>query len=101
MVWADEAFTADNATSLTSWCVRELMPAIPRVVVGPQRLKAGQVSASLLVSHALIKTATHAGSLRMADAMKAIKGALSLTNDEYARIVTETLNASSKTHAQS
>lgn len=101
LVWADDGFAAEPSARLTEWSVRELLPSIPRVVAGQARVLIGALTNRLFLSHALLKTGAQFGNPRMADAMKALKEALRLDNDEYIRIVTEILRETARTMPQS
>jgi hypothetical protein len=57
-------------------------------------------TAQYLLSHALINSNTVPKKERMGDAMKALKDALKLSDDEYLRIVTEILDGTSRTEVQ-
>lgn len=96
LVWADETFSEDAATRLTTWVARELLPSIPTGVRGSSKYKASIHTANLFVGHALIKAGMQAGEPRLAEAMKAIRIALRLDTDEYCKIVTETLDAATR-----
>lgn len=97
LVWADESFTPVSATRLTEWSCRELLPSCPRVVEDRVKVHFALLSDRMFLSSALLKTANHFGDSRMADAMKAMKDALRLTDDEYTRIVTGILNDTART----
>ncbi len=92
LVWADDAFTPENATRLTAWSVRELLPSLPRVFDGRTKTKTGSLTQYMFLSNALIKAGQQFRNPRMADALKAIKDALCLDNDEYHKIVMSTLD---------
>ncbi|HOW96500.1 MAG TPA: hypothetical protein P5567_00355 [Kiritimatiellia bacterium] len=100
LVWADEGFAPEKATRLTTWACAELLPAPPRVVDGRMKVQIAEMTPRLFLSHALLKTANHSGEPRMADAMKAMKDGLRLTDDEYHRVVLEILNDTAGTAPQ-
>jgi len=87
-VWEDDDFSEDTSEQLTEWAVRELLPSPPRVVHGSVKVRAGSMTARLLLSYAVI----HAEA--STDALQAMQKALRLSNDEYERIMTELLNDS-------
>lgn len=97
LVWADEGFASESATRLTEWCCRELLPSYPRVAEARVRVQGALLTPRLILSRALIQTANRYGEPRMADAMKAMKTALGLTDEEYIRIVTGILNDTART----
>jgi nucleoside phosphorylase/tetratricopeptide (TPR) repeat protein len=92
LIWADEGFSPEVATRLTTWACRELLPSVPRVVEGRMKINTGNITPRLLITHALINASNHFNEPRMADSLKAIKEGLLLDDDAYKRIVTEALN---------
>ena len=101
LVWADEGFTAEAATRLTEWSARELLPSLPRVLDARMKVRMSSLTPRVFLSHALLKTGAQSGNPRMAEALKALKDALRLKDDEYTQIVTEILNDTAKTASQS
>ena len=101
LVWADEGYTPEEATQLTEWSAREFLPSCPRVLNGSAKAKFAATTGRLVLSRALITAGAEFGDPRMADAMKAIKNALRLDDEDYMRIVTEILNDTARTnHSQ-
>ena len=101
MVWVDKNFSLDKAAALTKWVCQELLPSAPRALEAPAKVKMGDLTPRILLSSALLATTGHPGENRMADAMKALKECLQLTNDEYHRIVLGILNDTGKTASES
>jgi hypothetical protein len=97
LVWTDDGFSAEAATRLTEWSARELMPSAPRVLDGQMKVRLSAMTCRLFLSHALLKTGAKLGNPRMADAMKALKVALRLDDNEYMRIVMGVLNDTART----
>jgi nucleoside phosphorylase/tetratricopeptide (TPR) repeat protein len=97
LVWADEGFTPEAAVKLTEWSCGRLLPSCPRVVDSRMKVRVSEMTSRLFLSHALIQTANHYDEPRMADAIKAIKEALRLSDDEYLQLVTGILNDSVRT----
>ncbi len=91
-IWDDDAFSEDKAKELTDWCVRELLPSLPRFVHGSVKVRLADMTAQYLLSHALINPNSLAHGERVPDAMKALKDALKLSDDEYLRIMTGILS---------
>lgn len=91
-VWTDGEYVVEAATRLTHWTARELLPSMPRVLDGRIKTSAGALTSRLFLSRILIDTSVHSGNPRLADAMKAIKEALRLSDDEYLEIVTGILH---------
>jgi tetratricopeptide (TPR) repeat protein len=98
-VWDDDTFSEDAAKQLTDWCVREFLPSHPSVVNGSVKVRIGSMTARLLLSHALINANTLADGERASKAMKAMKDALKISDDEYMRIVTGILNDTKRTES--
>jgi len=96
-VWEDEAFSEISAKRLTEWSVQELLPSSPRNLHGSMKARISSLTPRALLSHALIKSSTLSKGERMPEAMKALKEALQLNDDEYLNIVTEILNDAQKT----
>ena len=101
LVWADESFTPDVATRLTGWSCNELLPSCPMVADGRMKVRVSDLTLRLFLSHVLVKTANRTKVPRMADAMRAIKDALRLSDEEYQRIVLEILNDTARTATHS
>ena len=101
MVWADESFTQESATCLTTWSCDELLPSCPMVADGRMKVRISDLTLRLFLSHVLVKTANRTKVPRMADAMRAVKDALRLTDDQYQRIVMEILNDTARTATHS
>lgn len=101
MVWADQGFPPESATSLTEWICRELLPSYPVVLTGPMKVYICKMTPRLFLSNTLLHAIDHYGDPRMADAMAAIKNAMRMTDDEYMRIVTGILNDTARTEAKS
>jgi hypothetical protein len=98
-VWDDESFSEISAKRLTEWSVQELLPSSPRVLHGNIKARISSLTPQALLSDALIQSATLPKGERMPEAMKALKEALKLSNDEYLDIVTEILNVAKKTES--
>jgi hypothetical protein len=96
IVWEDESFSEKSARRLTEWCVQELLPSPPRVFHGKLKVTMSTQTARYLLSHVLINS-NMSPKERMGDAMKVLKDALKLSDDEYLRIVTEILDDSRRT----
>ncbi len=96
-VWDDDTFSEDTAKKLTDWSVQEFLPSTPRVVPGNVKVRIANTTAQFLLSHALINANSLANGKRVPDAMKAMKDALKLSDDEYLEIVTEILNVTGRT----
>jgi tetratricopeptide (TPR) repeat protein len=96
-VWADNNFTPEAATHLTSWACKEFLPSTPRVLDGMAKARTGDQTPRLILSTALLATTGYSDHSRMADAMKALKECLQMTNAEYHRIVLDVLNNTGKT----
>ncbi len=99
-VWDDKSFSEESAKRLTEWSVQELLPSPPRVLQGALKVRITSLTPRLLLSHTLINSNVLPKGERMADAMKALKDALKLSDDEYQRIVTEILDGTRRTEAQ-
>jgi hypothetical protein len=99
-IWEDESFSETSAKRLTEWSVQELLPSPPHALDGNLRVRISTQTAQYLLSHALINSNMVPKKERMGDAMKALKDALKLSDDEYLRIVTEILDGTSRTEAQ-
>jgi hypothetical protein len=99
IVWDDESFSEKSARRLTEWCVQELLPSPPRALQGNLKVRISTQTAQYLLSHALINS-NMIPKERMGDAMKALKDALKLSDDEYLRVVTEILDVPRRTEAQ-
>jgi hypothetical protein len=98
-IWDDDSFSEKSAKRLTEWSVQELLPSPPRVLHGNLKVRISTQTAQYLLSHALINSnVLHKE--RIGDGMKALKDALKLSDGEYLRIVTETLNVARRTEAQ-
>ena len=91
-VWNDQSFTDESAKRLTDWSIHELLPSPPRVSQGRDRTRVSAFTARQLISQALIAATAFPLDGRSADGVKAIKEALTLSDDEYLRIVTELLD---------
>jgi hypothetical protein len=91
-VWNDQSFTDESAKRLTDWSIQELLPSLPRVLHGQAKARFSALTARRLISQALLVLARIPQPRRAADAVKALKEALALPDDEYLRIVTEILN---------
>ncbi len=100
-IWDDDAFSEDTAKELTNWSVREFLPSLPRVVHGNVKVRLADMTARFLLSHALINSNSLTHGERVPNAMKAIKDALKLSDDEYMRIVTGILYDTRRTEPQS
>jgi len=100
LVWADREFSSECAGQFTEWAIRELQPSVPLGLTGLAKIKAASLTNRLLLSRALLATWPVAGEPRMADALSAIKGALHITDDEYALLVMEMLNDTARTAAK-
>lgn len=92
IVWADRSFTQESATRLTAWSCAELLPSCPMVVDGRMKVRISDLTLRLFLSHVLVKTANRTKEPRMADAMRAIKDSMRLTDDQYQRVVMEILH---------
>jgi hypothetical protein len=99
-IWEDESFSEKSARRLTEWSVQELLPSPPGVLHGNLKVRISSMTARYLLSHTLINSNTLPKGERMGDAMKALKDALKLSDDEYMRIVTETLDDTRRTESQ-
>jgi len=91
-VWNDQSFTDESAKRLTDWSIQELLPSPPRVLHGQNKARLSALTARWLISQALIASTRFPQDGRSADAVKAMREALALTNDEYLRIMTEILD---------
>ncbi|HCE46910.1 MAG TPA: hypothetical protein DET40_25465 [Lentisphaeria bacterium] len=100
LIWADDKFEDKTATSLTEWCVREMIPSLPYGISAPEKTKLGAFTNRLFLSHVLLKTGSQFGKIRIADGMKTIKETLRISNDEYTQIITQILNDTARTTAQ-
>ncbi len=96
LVWKDEVFTEEEATVLTDWACRELLPALPLVLENPMKSRLGEWTHLKFVSQVLNPSVDVGNSSRMHQAMQAIRNALQLTNEAYERIVIETLRVSDR-----
>jgi len=90
--WNDQSFADESAKRLTDWSIQELLPSPPRVLHGQAKARFSALTALRLISQALIASTRFPQDGREADAVKAMKEAFGLTDDEYLRIVTEILN---------
>lgn len=91
-VWNDQSFADEPAQRLTDWSMQELLPSLPRVLHGQAKARFSALTARRLISQALIASTGFPRGGRSADAVKAMREALALTDDEYLRIVTEILD---------
>jgi len=91
-VWNDQSFTNESAKRLTKWSIQEFLPSPPRVLHGKDKPRFSAMIARRLISQVLIMSTAIPQGKRATDAVKAMKEALTLSNDEYLRIVTEILN---------
>ena len=91
-LWEDDSFSEESARLLTEWTGQELLPSPPVVLHGDIRAKISSLASRILLSHALTSSSTLTSDERIPDAIKALKDALKLDDDEYLRIVTEILN---------
>jgi hypothetical protein len=98
-VWDDESFSEESAKRLTEWSIQELLPSPPRVLHGNLKVRISTQTAQYLLSHALINS-NMLSKERIGDAMKALKDALRLNDNEYLRIVTETLDVTRRTETR-
>ncbi|HEY5496761.1 MAG TPA: hypothetical protein VIK19_00350 [Syntrophales bacterium] len=101
LVWADKEYTTESAVQITKWSCSEFLPSWPRVADGRKKIQGALITPKVFLSHALLKTVDHIDEPRMAEAMKALKEGLCLTDDEYMRIVTGFLNDTSRKEARS
>lgn len=100
-VWDDESFSEESANRLTEWSIQELLPSPPRVLHGSIKARISSLTPQILLSHTLINSNILPNGKRMPDAMKALKDAFKLNDDEYFRIVTGILNDTKRTDLQS
>ena len=96
-VWDDESFSEQTASRLTKWSIQELVPSPPRVLHGSMKARIGSMTPRLLLSQALISSSMLFKGSRLSEAMKALKEALKLRDDEYLQIVTDILNDTRRT----
>ena len=96
-LWNDSEFSNDTATQLTEWCVQECLPSQPRVMHGNIKARISSLTGSLLISQMLLNFIFVANDECLSAAMKAVKEALKLSDEEYLRIVTEILNDTRRT----
>ena len=97
LVWGDEGFDPEPAARLTTWSCEELLPSLPRAVDGRTKARVGEKAAQIFLGDVLLNMVNRIGEPRMADAMKAIKEGLRLTDDGYQRIVMGVLNDTART----
>jgi nucleoside phosphorylase/tetratricopeptide (TPR) repeat protein len=100
-LWGDSEFTDNTATQLTEWCVQEALPSQPRVVHGSVKVRIGSLTGRLLISKMLLDSISVADDERVSAAMKATQSAFKLSDEDYLRIVTETLNETRRTESNS
>jgi tetratricopeptide (TPR) repeat protein len=101
LIWADEGYAPESAAHLTEWSCREFLPSCPRVMEAHGRVEVTSLTPRLFLSHALLNMVNRNGGQRFADAMKEMKEALRLTDDEYTRIITGILQDAARTAHQS
>lgn len=94
LAWADENISEQSAIILTTWSCNEFLPSLPRVVPDQGKVKVGETSSRLFLSHIMLNMANYNESKyenRMVKAMETLKNALKLNDDEYLKITTEVL----------
>jgi hypothetical protein len=96
LVWEDESFSEISAKRLTEWSVQEFLPSSPRIFHGSMKVRISSLTPRILLTNALIQSGKLPKGGRMPAAMKALKEALQLNDDEYLNIVTEILNDAQK-----
>lgn len=92
-IWLDEKFSDEKAQRLTQWCVREMLPSLPRSIVGDGRIRVSSMTPRVLISHVLLEgnTRDQEGD-NTSKALSVMQEALQLEKEDYLKIVTETLN---------
>jgi len=96
-IWNDEEFTEETAKNLTRWCVKELLPSMPKVINGEAKVRAADMTARLLISHILINSHSVMDEQRMSTGMQTVQQALFLSNDEYSKIIIGVLQDADRT----
>jgi hypothetical protein len=100
-VWDDESFSEESAKRITEWSIQELLPSPPSVLHGSIKARIGSLTPKVLLWDTLINSNILPKGKRMPDALKALKEAFKLNDDEYFRIVTGILNDTRRTELQS
>jgi tetratricopeptide (TPR) repeat protein len=90
-LWQDSDVTPETASAFTKWAFRELLPSPPRAFV-PQRIDLVDGTVSLLFEKLLADLAVLPDTSRGKTAASSIREALYLSNEEFYRVFTETLD---------
>ena len=100
-MWGESDLSDDITTQLTEWCVREFLPMHPRVVQGNVKVRIGSMTGMLLISHMLLNSNSVTDDERVSSAIKAVKEALKLSDEEYLKIITDILNDTRRSEHES
>lgn len=92
ILWSGDDLSDETAGQLTDWCVREFLPSQPRVVHGSVKVRMASLTARLLISRMLLNPNSVADDKCVSNAIKAVQTALTIPDDDYLQIVTESLN---------
>jgi len=95
-LWSDEEFPENTTNQLTEWCAKEFFPSQPRVFHGNVKVKFSSLTPRLLISHMLLRAHSVKNGKCVSDAIQAIQKAMVINDEDYLRIITETLNDTRK-----
>jgi hypothetical protein len=90
-LWKETNLTPQTASGFTKWAFRELLPSPPRAFV-PQRIDLVDGTISLLFEKLLVDLAVLPDTSRGKTAVSSIREALYLSDKEFYRVFTETLD---------
>ncbi|HEX8520932.1 MAG TPA: hypothetical protein VF669_01665 [Tepidisphaeraceae bacterium] len=91
-LWADMGYEKEEATALTLWAARELLPSPPKVM-GLNSVAAAMVSRRAVIARAMIAACSIENSERASEGLRMLAAGLGLTEREYLRISTEVIDA--------
>jgi len=98
-LWEDSDVSPETASAFTRWAFRELLPSPPRAFV-PQRIDVVDLTGRLFFEKLLGDLATLHDMSRAKTAVAEIRKAFCLTDEEYYRMLTETLDLTAKKNDQ-
>jgi hypothetical protein len=85
-------YEKEEATALTLWAARELLPSPPKVM-GLNSVAAAMVSRRAVIARAMIAACSIENSERASEGLRMLAAGLGLTEREYLRISTEVIDA--------
>ena len=91
-IWGDDSFSLESANKITEWCIKVFLPSPPVTISGILKVNISALTPRMLIAHMLIYSNALPKGERIPEAMKSVKTHLSLSDDEYNRIVSDTLH---------